>query len=133
MGDKKNLHPLRLTTRSTRDKAINKMHYLYSFCYCHIFPNRRHGVIIIPLMVQKKCCLSCLKNWRNLLDPDSKRQAVMRMKVDINKIIYPEFGRHSLGGCRDDNYEMPLVYPTMKITLCQLQELPCFILVLIIL
>ena len=55
----------------------------------------------------------------------------MIMKVNRNKGIYPDFSRNVSDVCRDDNYEMPLVYPTMKIPLCQLQELPCFILVLL--
>ena len=37
------------------------------------------------------------------------------MKVDINKVIYPDFGRNFLGGCRDDHDELPLVDPSMKV------------------
>ena len=82
-------------------------------------------------MVLKICCLSCLNSWRNLLDLVRKIQAMMRMKVDRNKGIYPNFGRNVVDGCRDDHDKLPLVDPSMKFPPCQLQELPCLSLVLI--
>ena len=82
-------------------------------------------------MVPKICCLSHLNSWRNLLDPVRKIQAVMRMKVDRNKGICPDFGRNVLDGCRDDNDELALVDPSMNLPPCQIQELPCLIFVLI--
>ena len=36
-----------------------------------------------------------------------------------------------MDGCRDDHDELPLVYPSMNLLPCQLQELPCLILVLL--
>ena len=117
--------------RSLCSKAINNIHYLSSFYYCRLFPNRRNCIIIRTLMVPKIFCLSCLNSWRNLLDPVRKRQAVMRMKVDSNKGICPDFGRNVLGDRRDDHDELPLVDPSMNLPLCQLQELNCLDLVLL--
>ena len=42
-----------LTTRSIHEKGINDKYDLYSFYYCHIFTNRCHDIIIIPLVVLK--------------------------------------------------------------------------------
>ena len=117
--------------RSLRGKAINNIHYLSCFYYCHIFPNRRHGIIIRTLVVPKIFCLSRLNSWRNILDPARKIQAVMRMKDDRNKGMCPEFGKNILDSCRDDHDDLPLVDLSMNLPLCQLQELPCLILVLI--
>ena len=116
---------------SLRSKTINNTHYLSPFYYCHIFPNRRHGIIIRTLVVLKICCLSRLNSWRNVLDPARKRQAVMRMKFDNNKAIYPDFVRNVLDVCREDYDELILVDPSMKLPSCQLQELPCLSLVLL--
>ena len=60
-----------------------------------------------------------------------KRHAVMKMKVNSNKSICPNFSRNVLDGCKDDHDELPLVYLSMKFSLCQLQYLPCLSLVLI--
>ena len=60
-----------------------------------------------------------------------KRHAVMTMKININKGMFTDFSRNVLGGCRDDHDEMPLVYPYMNLSTCQLQELSCLSLVLI--
>ena len=119
--------------RSLCGKAINNIHDLSSFYHCHIFPNRRHGTIIRTLMVPKIFCLSRLNIWSNLIDTSRKIQAVMRMKVDSNKVICPEFGRNVLGVFIDDNDELPLVDMSMNLPPCQLQELPCLSFVLIIL
>ena len=67
--------------RSLCGKAINNMHHLYLFYYCHLFSNIWHGTIIRTLVVPKIYCISRLNSWRNILDPDRKRQAVMRIKV----------------------------------------------------
>ena len=88
-------------------------------------------MIIRTLVVPEIYCLSRLDSWGNILDPSIKRQAVMRMKVDRNKGIYPYFGRNVLDGCRDDHDDMPLVDPSMNLPSCQLQELPCLSLVLL--
>ena len=117
--------------RSIRGKATNNIHYLSSTYYCHIFPKRRHGIIIITLVVPKICCLSCLNSWRNILDPVRKIKAVMRMKVDSNKGICPYFGRNFLDEYGYDHDELPLVDPSMNLPPCQLQELPCLSLVLL--
>ena len=85
------------------------------------FPNRRHGIIIRHLVVPKICCLSRLNSWRNIIDPDRKIQAVIRIKVDRNKVICPDFGRNVLYGCRDYHDELPLVDLVIKIPPCQLQ------------
>ena len=114
-----------------RSKAINNIHYLSSFYYYHLFPNIRHGIIIITIVVPKIYCLSRLNSWRNLLDPFRKRQAVMRMKFDSNKGICPDFGRNVSGGFRDDHDELPLVDIHMNIPPFQLQEMPCLSLVLL--
>ena len=53
------------------------------------------------------------------------------MNIDIKKGICPDFGRIFLDGCRDYQYELPLVDPYMNFTPYQLQDLPCYILVLI--
>ena len=60
-----------------------------------------------------------------------KRHAVMRMKVNSNKGICPDFSRNVLDGCRDDRVDLPLVYPSMNLPSCQIQELPCLSLVLL--
>ena len=117
--------------RSLLVKVIDNIHYLYSFYYCRVFTNRRHHIIIRTLVVPKILCLSRPNSWRNLLGPSKKRQAVMRMKVDSNKGICPDFGRNVLDGFRDDNDELPLVDPSMNLPLCQLQEMPFLSLVLI--
>ena len=49
----------------------------------------------------------------------------MRMKVDRNKVICPDFDRNVLDVCRDDHDELTLVDPYMNRPLSQLQELPC--------
>ena len=82
-------------------------------------------------MVSKIWRLSCLNTWLYLLDPVMKHHAVMRMKVNSNKGIYPDFSRNILDGCRDDHDDLPLVYPSMNLPPCQLQELPCLSLVLL--
>ena len=79
----------RLTMISLCGKAINNRNYLSLFYYCHIFPHRRNGIIIRYLVFQKICCLSYLNIWNNLLNPARKRQMVIRMKVDSNKVICP--------------------------------------------
>ena len=53
------------------------------------------------------------------------------MEVNINKVIYPDFSRNVLGGCRDNYDELPLVYTAMNPLLFQLRELSCLILVLL--
>ena len=55
----------------------------------------------------------------------------MRVKVDSNKGIYPEFGRIVLDYCKDDHDEMPMVDLSMNLPPCQLQELPYLRLVLL--
>ena len=55
----------------------------------------------------------------------------MSMKVNSNKGICPYFIRNVLDACRDDYDEPSLVYPSMNILPCQIQELPCLRLVLI--
>ena len=117
--------------RSLHGKSINNIHYLFPFYYCHIFPNKWHGILIIFLVVSKIFCLSPLNLWRNLLDPAKKRQVVIRTKVDSNKVICTDFARMFLGGCRDDHDDIPLFGPSMNLPPCQLQELPCLGLVLI--
>ena len=82
-------------------------------------------------MVSKIWCLSCIHSWWNLLDPVRKRHAVMRMNVNSNKGICPDFIRNVLYGCRDDHDELPLVYPSMNLPPCQIQELLCLRLVLL--
>ena len=123
--------PRRLTMRNLCGKSINNIYCLSYFYYCRIFPKRRHVIIIRTLVVPKIFCLSCPKSWCNILDPDRKRQAVMRMKVDSNKGIYTYFGRNVLDCCRYDHDDLPMVDPSMNLPPCQLQELPCLSLVLI--
>ena len=55
----------------------------------------------------------------------------MSMKVNSNKGICPDFSRNVMNGCRDDHDDLPLVYPSMDLPPCQLQELPCLSLVLL--
>ena len=117
--------------RSLRGKAINIIHYLSSFYYSHLFPNRRHGIIIRTLVFLKIFCLSSLNSWRNLLDPSRKRKAVTRMKVYSKKGICLDFGGNILDGCRYDNNDMPLVDTSINLPPCQLHELPCLSLVLL--
>ena len=59
-----------------------------------------------------------------------KSHAVMRMKVNSNKGICPDFSTNILDGCTDDHDELPLVYPAMNLPPFQPQELPCSISVL---
>ena len=84
-------------------------------------------------MVLKICRLSCLNSWWNILDTVMKRHTVMRMKVNSSKGICTNFSRNVLDGCRNDHDDLPLVYPSMKIPPCQLQELPCLSLFLLLL
>ena len=127
------LCPQRLATRSLCGKSINNIHDLYSFYYYLILPKIRHGRIIRSLEIPKICCLSHLNIWSNLLDPLRKRQTVMRMKVDINKVIYPVFGRTILSVCRNDHDWMPLSDPTTNLPPCHIQEMPCLSLVILLL
>ena len=131
MRDKILFCPQIINTRSLRGKATNNIHYLYYLYYCHFSPKIRLGIIIITRVVPKILFLYRLNNCQNILDPDRKIQAVIRMKVDSNKGICPDFGRNVLDGCRDDNDELALVDPSMHLKPCQLQELPCFSLVLL--
>ena len=82
---------------------------------------------------EKICCFSHLNSWWNILNLFRKSHAVMRMKVNFDKGSCPNVSRNCLDGCRDDHNELPLVYPSMNIPPCQLQELPYLILVLILL
>ena len=132
MRDKAFFFLQRLTMRSLCGKVINNIHYLSYFYYCHIFPNIRHG-IIITFVVPKICCLSHPNSWRNLLDTSRKIQVVKRMKVDSYKVICPDFGRNIFDVFRDYHDYMPLVDLSVNLLPCQLQELPCLSLVLIIL
>ena len=84
-------------------------------------------------MNPKICCLYRLNIWRNLPYPSRKIQAVTNMKVDSNKGICPDFGRNIFYGCRDDHDDLKLVDMSMNFPLCQLQELPCLSLVLLLL
>ena len=120
----------RLTIRSLRGKAINIIHYLSSFYYCYLFPNIQYGIIIETFLVPKICCVSRFISWRILLDPYRKRKLVMRMKVESNKGICLDFFRNFLGDCIDGHDDLTLVDPSMNLLTCQLQELPCFRLVL---
>ena len=133
MNERQNISfcPRRFTMRSLCKKSINNLHCLSSFYYRRIFTNRRHDIIIRTLVVPKIYCLSCPNIWINLLDPARKRQAVMRMKVNSNKLICTDFGRNVLYGCRYDNDELTLVYMSMNLPPCQLQDIPCLSLVLL--
>ena len=53
------------------------------------------------------------------------------MKVNINKVIRPDFSMNVLDGCRDDHGEMSLVYSSINLPPFQLQELTCLSLFLI--
>ena len=55
----------------------------------------------------------------------------MRIKVNSNKGICPDFSRNVLYGCRDDHDELPLGYPYMNLLTFQIQGLPYLILVLL--
>ena len=69
--------------------------------------------MIRPFTDPKMSCLYHINIWCNLLDPFRKIQTMMRMKVDINKGICPDFGRNILDDCRDYHDDLPLVYPSM--------------------
>ena len=66
------LHPWTLTIRSVQYKAINNLRYISSFYYCRLYPHRRHGIIIISVVVPKICCLYHINSWCNFLDPVRK-------------------------------------------------------------
>ena len=55
----------------------------------------------------------------------------MKMKVNSNKGIFPDFRRNVIYGCIYGHDELPLVYLTMNLPPFQLQDLPCLSLVLI--
>ena len=57
----------------------------------------------------------------------------MKMKVESNKGICPYLGSNVMDGCIDYHDDLTLVDPSMNLPPCQLQELPCLILVLIFL
>ena len=48
---------------------------------------------------------------------------MMRMKVDSNKVLCPDFGRNILDGFIDDHDDLPLVDPGINLPPFQLQEL----------
>ena len=58
---------------------------------------------------------------------------MIRVKVNINKGTCQDFIRGVLDGYKDDYDDIPVVYPAMNILPCQLHELPCLRLVLILL
>ena len=95
------------------------------------FPKIRNGIVIRPLVVPKICHFSHINSWQNLLYIFRKIQTVMRMKVDRNKGICPDFYRTVLDGYIDDNDELPLGYPDTNLLTRHLQELPCLRLVLL--
>ena len=116
---------LSLTMRSHHRKCINNRNPLYYFYSCNIYPNRRHGIRIRPLVVTKIICPSHLNIWHNLLHISRKRQTAMRMNIDRNKGIFPYFGRNVLDDCIDDYDELPMVDLGTNIPPRHLQELPC--------
>ena len=85
------LFPNILTIRSLRKKSINKRHHLSFLYYCDIFPHIRHGITIVPLVVQKMLYLYRLNIRCNILDQLSKRKNMMRIKAKSNKVILTEF------------------------------------------
>ena len=58
---------------------------------------------------------------RNIHDPVIKRHVAMRMKVNSNKGICPDFSRNVLDGFRYDHDELPLGYPPMNLLPFQIQ------------
>ena len=60
-----------------------------------------------------------------------KRHVVIRMKVYSNKGICPDFSRNFLYCCKDDHDELTLVYPSMNLLPCQLQDMPSLSLILL--
>ena len=55
------------------------------------------------------------------------------MKVDSNKGICQYFGRNVLYSCIDYHDDLKLVDTSMNFPLCQIQDLPCLSLVLLLL
>ena len=55
----------------------------------------------------------------------------MRIKVDINKGIFTDFGRNILNGCRDDYYDLSLADLSMHFLMFHIQKLTCHLLLLI--
>ena len=60
-----------------------------------------------------------------------KIHAVMRMNINNNIGICPDFIRNVFDGCRDDIDDLPVFYPGINLPTCQLQEIPCLSLVLL--
>ena len=71
------LHLWVLNTMSLRGKAINNIHCLSLFHYCHMSTQIWHGNIIRSLVVPKIWCLYHINIWHNLLDPVIKIQTMM--------------------------------------------------------
>ena len=84
-------------------------------------------------MVSKICCISRLNSWLNIFDTVMKRHAATRIKVNSYKWIWPDFIRNVLDGCRDYHDDLPLVYQEVNLPLWQIQDLPCLILVMLLL
>ena len=66
-------------------------------------------------MVLKMICLYHIKSRCNLLDTVIKRQIMMRIKDDSNKVICPKFSGNVFDVCMDDHDDMTLVDPAMKL------------------
>ena len=54
-----------------------------------------------------------------------------RAKVENNKGIYQRFDRNVLDGCSDNHDDMKQVYLYMNLMMCNLNYLPCHLLILI--
>ena len=129
--EKKIFCPWRLTRKSFLDKAINNTHCLSSNRYRYIFPKIWHVIIIWTLTVSKICCIYHLNiRWKKI-NPVRKIHVVMRIKVNSNKLIFPDFSRDVFDGCINYHDELPMVYHSINIPPWKLQELPCLSLVLI--
>ena len=112
------------------DKTINNRHCLSTFYYCNPFTQKRHGMLIISIVVPKIFCLSHINSWLNILDPVRKRLTVTRMKVHNNKAICLDVGRNHLDICIDYHGEVQLSYLAMNLMMRHIRDMPCMILVL---
>ena len=56
---------------------------------------------------------------------------MMMRKVEINRVIYKDFGRNVLDVCRDNHNDLTMVDMNMKLPPLNIQDTPGMILVLI--
>ena len=84
-----------------------------------------HGIVIVPLVMSKIRCISYLNIQYNFLYPFIRRQMLIIIKVDSNKILRQDFFIHVLGAFVGGHGDLPLVDQSMQLFIFHIQDLPC--------